>query len=39
MIFDFKKHEEITTKQANIIIAIVSACFIVIGLVNYFGVQ
>ncbi len=36
--FDFEKHEKMTTKQANTIIAIVAACFVGIGLVNYFGV-
>jgi len=35
--FDFEKHEKMTTTQANIIIAIIAVCFIVIGLVNYFG--
>ncbi len=37
MSFDYKKHEEMTTEQANIIIAIIAACFVGIGLVNYFG--
>jgi len=36
MIFDFKKHEEMTTKQATIIIAIISTCFIIVSLVNNF---
>ena len=34
MSFDFEKHEEMTTKQAGIIIAIIAVCFIIIGLVN-----
>lgn len=37
MIFDFKKHEEMTTKQATIIILVIATCFIFIGWVNYFG--
>lgn len=37
MIFDFKKHEEMTTKQATIIILVIATCFIVLALVNYFG--
>ena len=36
--FDYKKHEEMTPKQATIIIAIIAACFGVAGLVNYFNI-
>jgi len=38
MSFDFEKNEEMTTKQANIIIAIITVCFGIIGLVNYFNI-
>lgn len=36
--FDFEKHEKMTTKQANIIIAIIVVCFVGLGLVNYFEI-
>lgn len=36
--FDFEKHEKMTTKQATIIIAIIVACFVGVGLVNYFEI-
>lgn len=35
MIFDFEKHEKMTTKQAKIIIAIIVACLVGIHLVNF----
>lgn len=38
MSFDYKKHEEMTTKQTTIIIAIIAACFVGIWLVNHFGI-
>lgn len=37
MSFYYKKHEEMTTQQATIIIAIIALCFVGLGLVNYFG--
>ena len=37
MSFDFEKHEEMTTKQATIIMTIITVCLGVFGLVNYFG--
>lgn len=38
MSFDYKKHEEMTPKQANIIIAIIATCFVGIWLVDYFRI-
>ena len=38
MKFDYKKHEEMTTEQAIIIIAIIASCFVMLWLVNYFGI-
>jgi hypothetical protein len=38
MSFDYKKHEEMTTKQATIIIAIIASCFVVLWLVDFFGI-
>lgn len=37
MSFDYEKHEKMTTQQATIIIAIIAACFVGVGLVNYFN--
>jgi hypothetical protein len=36
--FDFEKHEKMTTEQANIIIAIIATGFFGIWLVDYFGI-
>lgn len=37
MIFDFEKNEEMTSKQASIIIAVILACAVVLWLVDNFN--